>query len=320
MNHTHTDALVQLTRKRGMSEAAFTEMIERLGRRRAEVLAAGEEVGRYAETLADSVFTDGQSVMPDCQACGACCAYFHQVAVLDTDPTPRRLTWAVWDAEDAAGPKTRWLRREAQEGRCAAFSGRVGQDARCEIYELRPRSCRAFEAGSDRCRAVRRAYGLEPPLSPIEQAERAGRTEPDAGGEWNQVESLERRDALSFSEQERTRLLGEMIAYNQARLGDILAEAQRLQALLAEKGIAPAAAIAARQVNAINEEARAAALARLPVTECAAPCEGVGRERLDRALLDVAAQSQTALERASRWLLALGELVFAAFEMRVEMA
>jgi Fe-S-cluster containining protein len=125
----------------------------------------------YAETLAESVFADTHSAAPNCQTCGACCAFFHQIVVLDSDPTPRRLTWAVWDDAGVAGPKTRWLRREALAGRCVAFNGRVGQHGRCAIYELRPMSCRAFEAGSDRCRAVRRAYRLEPPRSTDERIE-----------------------------------------------------------------------------------------------------------------------------------------------------
>src|SRR5436853_2194700 len=209
MNHTYTNAanreaqaapiaLVQLTRKRAMSEAIFAEMIEQLGQRRAGLVAADEGPGLYAETLAESLFAANPTDVPDCLTCGACCAYFHQVMVLDSDPTPRRLTWTVWDAEEIAGPKTRWLRRESLEGHCVAFAGNVGQHARCAIYELRPNSCRAFEAGSDRCRAVRRVYGLEPPLSEIERTEHAERIKADAGSrELNQVETLASRAAAS---------------------------------------------------------------------------------------------------------------------------
>jgi uncharacterized protein len=331
MNHTHTNTanreaqaapngLVQLTRKRAMSEASFAAMIDQLGQRRAGMAAAGEGPGLYAEAIAESFFVANQTGVPDCQTCGACCAYFHQVAVLDSDPTPRRLTWTVWDAEDIAGPKTRWLRREAHQGRCVAFAGSVGQHARCAIYELRPNSCRAFEAGSDRCRAVRRVYGLEPPLSEVEWTERAERIYAAASGsELNQVDALASRDAASFSGREKISLLVEMIDYHHAKLGDILKEAQRLQSLLAEKGIVRAAANGARQVNAIAEEAQAvtSAVARLPLIECAESLNEAAIEKINRDLLEVAAQSQAALVRASRWLAALGEVVFATFEMRV---
>ncbi|HKP13460.1 MAG TPA: YkgJ family cysteine cluster protein [Blastocatellia bacterium] len=314
--------LVQLTRKRGMSEAAFVEMMEQLSRRRAMSIAADEEVGLYAETLAESVIAIAEAGRPDCQTCGACCAYFHQVAVLDSDPTPRRLTWAVWDAGAVKGPKTRWLRREPGEGHCVAFDGRVGQRAHCAVYELRPMSCRAFEAGSDRCHAVRRVYGLEPPLSPCERSAHAGRINLDIGGEWNEAESLERRNAPSFGGRERAKLLGEMIAYNRAMLTDISTEAQRLWSLLAGKGITLPTEIAARHAEAINKEAEAVslAIARLTVTECTDSCDEAETEKLNGDLLKVAVQSLAALKRASRWLLALGELVFTTFEMRVETA
>lgn len=303
-----------------MSEAAFAEMMEQLGQRRAGMVVAGEGPGLCAEALAESFFVASQTGVPDCLTCGVCCAYFHQVAVLDSDPTPRRLTWTVWDAEDIAGPKARWLRREAHQGHCVAFAGSVGQYARCAIYELRPNSCRAFEAGSDRCRAVRRVYGLEPPLSELERTEHAKRIKAHAGGsELNQVEALASRDAASFSGREKISLLVEMIDYNRAKLGEILKEAQRLQTLLAEKGIARSATNGARHVSAIDEEAQTvtSAVARLPVIECAESLDEAAIEKLNRNLLEVAVQSQAALVRASRWLAALGEVVFATFEMHV---
>jgi Fe-S-cluster containining protein len=325
MNIANLDAqaapqrLVQLTRKRGMSEAAFAEMMERLGRQRTGMVVADEGLGLYAETMAESLFVANQTGVPDCLTCGACCAYFHQIAVLDRDATPRRLTWTVWDAGDIAGPKTRWLRREPLEGRCIAFAGGVGQHARCAIYEVRPNSCKAFEAGSDRCRAVRRVYGLEPPLSKIERIEHARRLQADAGGEWNQLEALVSRDAASFSGREKIRLLGEMIDYNRTKLAEMFIEAQRLQSSLADERTASASAHGARHLNAINEEAQGilSAVARLPVIGCAESLDEAEIEKINRDLLDIAAQSQAALERAARWLAALGEVVFATLEMYV---
>ena len=303
-----------------MSEASFAEMIEQLDERRAGLITTDDSPGLYAESLADSVFSINHTSLPDCLTCGACCAYFHQVAVLDVDATPRRLTWAVWDAEAVAGPKTYWLRREPHQGHCLALTGSVGQQARCAIYELRPNSCRAFEAGSDRCRAVRRAYGLEPPLSETERTERAeqGRAE-TAGDELDRLEALASRRAASFHGREKIILLVEMIDYNRARLAEIFREAQRLHALLAEKGIASAVANGARHVEAISEEAQAVmqAIARLPAIVCAEPLNQAAAEEINRDLLAAAAQSQTALTRASRWLMALGEVVFATFEMWV---
>src|SRR2546423_3600268 len=262
--------LVQLTRRRGMSEASFAEMLALLGQRRAGVVVADEATGQLAETIAESRFGASEAGVPDCMACGACCAFFHQIAVLDCDPTPRGLTWAVWEAGDIAGPKTRWLRREPHKGDCIAFAGRVGEHACCTIYELRPRSCRAFEAGSDRCRAVRRAYGLEPQLSERERIEYAKPIEADASGDaLSHAEALASRNAASLTGREKLALLGEVIDYHCVRLREIFREAERLQSLLEEKGIAAVATNAARRLSAINGEVQTvtAAIARLPVVE-----------------------------------------------------
>jgi hypothetical protein len=138
------------------------------------------------------------------------------------------------------------------------------------------------------------------------------------------VEALERRDPLSFSQRERARLLAELITYQRTQLTEIASEAERLHALLVEKGMASYAEIAAHHVNAINAEARAVVSAiepaRLSSNECAETCAEAGMERLSRDVLEVVAPSQAALTRATRWLTALGELVFVAFEMRVELA
>lgn len=309
-------SLVQLTRKRGMSEATFAELIDQLGRRRAGLIETGEGPGLDAETLDESRFSAGESSPPDCLTCGACCAYFQQIAVLDSDPTPRRLAWTVWDAEAIAGPKTHWLRREPHQGCCIAFNGRVGRQSFCAIYEVRPHSCRAFAAGSDRCRAVRRLYGLEPPLSEVEQMARAQRIKADAGDELAEVEALASQNAAGLGEREKAGLLGKMIDYNGVKLAEIFREAQRLHALLAEKGVAPATN-GAGQVSAIDREALAvaAALAPLPAIEGVESLSEIEVAKLNGDLLAVAAQSQAALGRASRWLLALGEVVFATFEM-----
>lgn len=333
MNHTHQDTadaeahtaapgLVQLTRRRGMSEATFAEVLERLARRRARAVVSDEGPGLYSETVAESRFSAKQTGVPDCLTCGACCAYFYQVAVLDIDPTPRRLTWAVWETEAVAGPKTRWLRREPLEGQCIAFAGRVGEQASCAIYELRPNSCRAFEAGSDRCHGARRVYGLEPPLSEIERIDHAERMQRDADDDaMDQVEALASRAGASFSAREQLRLLSDMIDYNRARLIAILREARRLQALLAEKGNAATAASATRHLNAINAEVQAvaSAIARRSAIQYSEPPGEAQAEEMNRDLLAVAGQSQMALTRASRWLLALGALVSATFELAVEL-
>src|SRR5215213_2871846 len=165
--------LVQLTRRRGMSDSAFERLMELLADRRESLPAGDGLIGSYAETADESLFAGEYPATPDCLGCGACCSYFHRIPVRLTDPTPRKLTWKVWEDGAVSGQKLLWMRREPEAGECIALDGEVGERAFCAIYELRPDSCRAFEAGSDRCRAARRMYGLEPPLSGPEQRRRA---------------------------------------------------------------------------------------------------------------------------------------------------
>ncbi len=89
----------------------------------------------------------------DCQACGACCREaFEQVtigaqeAVIESHPGLVRFRNGVFE-----------LARNHE--RCAAL---VDCEAgySCTIYEERPRSCRSFGAGSERCLAARRRVGL----------------------------------------------------------------------------------------------------------------------------------------------------------------
>lgn len=53
--------------------------------------------------------------------------------------------------------------------RCQALEGKIGADARCSIYSLRPSPCRAFTASYEdgrqnpRCDQARARYGFAPP-------------------------------------------------------------------------------------------------------------------------------------------------------------
>ena len=75
-------------------------------------------------------------------------------------------------------------------------------------------------------------------------------------------------------------------------------------------------------MSAISEEARAStsAIAQGPAIEWRESLDELATEEIVRDLIDAAAHSQAASERAARWLLALGEVVFTTFEMRVELA
>ncbi|MGQ9367418.1 YkgJ family cysteine cluster protein [Azospirillum sp. ST 5-10] len=92
---------------------------------------------------------DGDAV-PDCEACGACCAYSWEwpafIGPHDGDGIPDHLTEAG--------------RMRCDGDRCAALAGVIGEGVWCRVYADRPLVCREFTAGSDACRAVRRHFSL----------------------------------------------------------------------------------------------------------------------------------------------------------------
>jgi uncharacterized protein len=102
--------------------------------------------------------------MSTCQSCGACCASF-------------RVDFAVEESEDEGGPVpaglsqplTATLHRlrgtDHSPPRCAALSGRIGEQVSCGIYPWRPNPCHEFSEGSEACERARRRHGLTP-LSP----------------------------------------------------------------------------------------------------------------------------------------------------------
>jgi Fe-S-cluster containining protein len=65
----------------------------------------------------------------------------------------------------------RYMRRDGETLACVALGGSVGEKVECTIYETRPAMCHHFDAGSDRCHAIRRAFFLESFLSIEEMTE-----------------------------------------------------------------------------------------------------------------------------------------------------
>lgn len=302
-----------------MSESSFERVMELLAERRE---AAGDDLlGAYAETVDESLFAGDDPPPPDCRECGACCSYFHRVPVQLTDPTPRLFAWTVWEAGAASGPKLLWLRREPEAGYCVALSGRVGESALCAIYELRPSSCREFDAGSDRCHAVRRLYGLEPRLSESETRRRAlalslrghGGREEDGFEESPE----ENRPEIS-DEAGRLKLLEELMRFSGEKIDRIVAESERLLEFFEGRGITEGADRCRRVLKAIEEDTKAMAeeQARISIPNDLEPLEPRQLEELSRDILRAGLASHGALERASRWLIELGRFAFEASGMR----
>jgi Fe-S-cluster containining protein len=305
--------LVKLTKQISLSDRVFCDMIKRLAARREGVVGDDELLGLYPETVAESYLTGSGAPAPDCLTCGACCAYFQEIPVAVTDATPRELTWQVWESGDRAGPKTGWLRREPHRARCVALAGRVGARVSCAIYPLRPKSCREFEAGSDRCHAVRRLYGLEPRLS---EAERDRHTRLVMKGK-DAVEDSEDQEVEVYelklgSAKEQIPFLLELIDYNDGKLDEAVAEIEMLCGLLGEPRFATAKSKCLRALGLIRRDAQSirAAMSQLPATDCPHYLKKKETEELCFKLLKIGLLSQEALDRASRRVTRLGKIAF----------
>lgn len=164
--------LVQIERRNKLSRAEFNEVMSNLETRiweklKTESLPFKKLSGRVAE----SFLTLASAPIPDCQTCGVCCTALPWVDVKTADATPCENYWDITiEAQNGETIVSRQLRRDAETGNCLAFRGEVGSSVKCGIYEARPDDCRKFEAGSDKCRALRRAYGIEPALNSMETA------------------------------------------------------------------------------------------------------------------------------------------------------
>ena len=95
----------------------------------------------------------------DCQTCGACCASFRvDFSIMESEAeggsVPRGL------AEPITASTCRLRCTDHSPPRCAALTGRIGEQVACAIYRWRPSPCHEFEAGSDACLRARRRHGL----------------------------------------------------------------------------------------------------------------------------------------------------------------
>ncbi|QQS39867.1 MAG: YkgJ family cysteine cluster protein [Acidobacteriota bacterium] len=114
----------------------------------------------------ENVVTPEWMPVPDCQTCGACCGGFVAVPTEPDDDVPEEECWEIVAGEEGEEYVVdRYIRRRESDLACKHLWGGVGGKVTCKIYDDRPNMCRVFEAGSDRCHALRRAFGLEPYLS-----------------------------------------------------------------------------------------------------------------------------------------------------------
>jgi Fe-S-cluster containining protein len=115
--------------------------------------------------VANNIVTPADAPVPDCMTCGACCATMVCVGVRPAERVDPEHYWDVTkETEMGEIVVDRYVRRDGETLVCSALDVNEARVA-CSIYESRPQMCREFEAGSDRCHALRRAVGVEPFLS-----------------------------------------------------------------------------------------------------------------------------------------------------------
>jgi len=159
--------LVQITRSDKLAENEFHALFPTLNKLKSQNLRESQvPIENLPIKRAGNIITPSATPIPDCLTCGACCSYLLCVAVKPTDPTDNSYFWKITN-ENKLGEIVvdQFMRRDSETIDCVALDGEVGGTISCRIYEERPQVCREFEAGSDKCHALRRAYGIEPPLS-----------------------------------------------------------------------------------------------------------------------------------------------------------
>lgn len=162
---------VQIERREKFSQEEFYPMITAMYERIWLNLLPPQFVTEDLPTkVSKNIVTPVDAPIPDCVTCGACCGAMICVAVSPTDDTPAEYYWNITTNGEQRGEIVvdRFLRRNGETLACENLGGKIGETVGCRIYEERPQMCRVFEAGSDKCHALRRAYGIEPFLPVME--------------------------------------------------------------------------------------------------------------------------------------------------------
>lgn len=165
---------VQLTRRSSVPEEEFYPVINQMYEHIWQQLLPPQLVtDGLSNTIKNNVVTPPDAPIPDCLTCGACCQSLLCVGVRPSDNVDTDMYWDITvETDEGRIVVDRYLRRDEGSLACAALGGTIGERVACTIYETRPKMCHHFDAGSDRCHAIRRAFGIEPFLS-LEQMSNA---------------------------------------------------------------------------------------------------------------------------------------------------
>ena len=163
---------VQITRGKKFAEDEFWTMMATLAReQRANFLPSQLPLEDLPAKAAKNFVTPPNTPVPDCLTCGACCTFLFVIGLNPLDQTSAESVWDVIQVTEKNQEIVidRFLRRDQETLYCQALDTTAESGkAICRIYERRPRTCRNFEAGSDKCHGLRRLYGFEPALTVME--------------------------------------------------------------------------------------------------------------------------------------------------------
>lgn len=164
---------VQITRQNKIREEEFYPMISAMYEQIWQNLLPPQILTDDLTTrTANNVITPHDAPIPDCMTCGACCAALPCVGVRPNEKIAAEDYWDIFvEGENGEVTVDRFLRRNGETFACTALDGTIGEQVSCRVYEERPRICHLFEAGSDKCHALRRAFGLESFLTLAEMSE-----------------------------------------------------------------------------------------------------------------------------------------------------
>lgn len=156
---------VQIQKRGKFTESEFWEMIVALDARKWQNLLPPQlPFENLPSRTAKNLVTPAAAPVPDCLTCGACCAFLFAIGVKPSDGVPPENVWNVTD-ESGEIVVDAYLKRDTETLFCQALEQTADGTTPCRIYAQRPKACRSFEAGSDKCHAIRRIYGFEPFLT-----------------------------------------------------------------------------------------------------------------------------------------------------------
>lgn len=194
-----TNEFIQITRQPKIAEKEFYPMIYRMyeeiwfTRFPAEIPTKNLTV-----KVAKNVVTPPDAPIPDCVTCGVCCEMMLCVGVRPHEDVSPEDYWDITvEGKDGEIVVDRYLRRDGETLACKQLTKPNGNTV-CKIYETRPQMCRDFDAGSDKCHALRRISGLESFLTDEQTNE--GIAKLDA--RITRAENAEMIDSVKFVETE----------------------------------------------------------------------------------------------------------------------